>query len=273
MQNMSPMPPFAIALEIRAGRVPVQWTARDHHVEEVRDIDGRVLTKGGTERVLWPKVETTKWGDTVMQEIEDPSDIRAALFHSLNTKWTESGALSILNRLGAWQVWNEDGQEQDWQKGTFARIAYRHRAEIKVRVLPVELDDMRRTTQYWYDLLGSPKNSAKLKAAFRQPPREDATPAEQHSFAWEAKFTNTLPVSLEWVGREPRAVIETICASEILAAAAWADVAAGVPTQVCQRCNTRFSCKRKKKYCRWECGHAEAVMNYKRKRAREGQSS
>jgi hypothetical protein len=273
MQNMSPIQTFSIALEIRAGRIPVRWTARDHHVTEVQDANGRVLMKGGTERVLWPEVETTKWGDTAIQDIDDPSDIRAALFHALNTNWSEGTALALLNRVGAWRIGIEDGTEQEWQKGTFASVAYRHRSAFRVRVLPVELDDMRRTALYWYDLLGSPKDSAKQRAAFRHPPQADATPAQLHSFAWEARFTNTLPVSLEWSGKEPRAVIEPICGFEILAAAAWADVAARVPSQVCERCNTRFSCPRKKKYCRWECGHAVAVMNYKRKRAREGQSS
>ena len=274
MQKMSPIPPFAIALDIHAGRIPVHWTARDHQVEEVRDVEGRVLTKGGTERVFWPEVETTKSGDTAMQEIEDPSDFRAALFHALNTKWSESAALSILNRVGAWQIWTEDGGEREWQKGGFARIAYRHRSEIMVRVLPVELESMQRSTQYWYDLLSSPDKpkDARLKAALRQPPRADATPAELHFFALDAKFTNTLPVSLEWGGWGPRAVIETICASELLVAAAWADAAGGITSQVCQRCLTRFSSPRTKKYCRGECGHAEAVMNYKRRIANRAPS-
>src|SRR6266700_2294365 len=79
IQNMSPIQTFDIALDIRAGRIPVRWSVRDHHNPEVRDSSGKVLWKGEIERVCWPQVELSKWGDAEVVEVESPLDLRAQL--------------------------------------------------------------------------------------------------------------------------------------------------------------------------------------------------
>jgi hypothetical protein len=268
---MSPIPTFAIALEIRAGRIPVRWTARDHRVEELRDVEGRVLDKVRTERVLWPEVVTAKGGDTEVGELDGPLDLRAFLFKALNTNRSERAALAFLDRVGAWRIVPGGVPEVEvWAKGTYTRFAYRHRFALNMRVLPVPLDELWGEAEYWYQrqcLLGEPKKK-KMKKAFSQPPQASARPHDIFSYAAEAHFANTLPVSLEWSGTDPRAVVEPVTATELLAVAAWADVAGKVPLYVCARCHTRFASPRKRKYCLGECGHLEAVRNHKRKLAR-----
>lgn len=267
MQNMSPIPSVPIALHIRAARIPVHWTVRECPVEEVRDVGGRVLTKGGIERVFWPQVETTKWGDVELVEIEDPLDRRNQLFKVFNTSKTEAAALDFLHHIGAWRIEKEISREE-WAKGTYANVTFGHRQGIGLRALPVTLDEILRETGRWYRLLGihSPK---KLEAEFKQPPPPDARPVDRDLYAMEAHFVNTLPVSLEWRGKDPYAVIETISAWELMIAAAWSDVVSRAEKQVCAACGTRFTWPRKKKYCRWECGHLAAVRTYKRKKALE----
>src|ERR1039458_2164274 len=148
MTNMSPIPVFAIALEIQAGRIPVQWTAHDVPIHELRDVDGKVLTRAGTERVFVPKVKTTKWGDTELSDIDEPLDLRARLFKAFNTNWSEKSVLAVLEHVGAWKIGPGGvGQVAD---GTYANIAYRHRLAINVRVLPVTLDEVRGDVEYWY---------------------------------------------------------------------------------------------------------------------------
>jgi hypothetical protein len=265
---MSPISTFSVAVEIRPGRIPVRWTVRDHHIDEVRNVDGRVIEKGRNERVFWPQVEATKRGDVKTHEIEDPTDLRAVLFKAFRTNWEEKSILAFLDRIGAWQVVTDDRRET-WAKGRYANVAYRHRLLLNARVLPVTLHEVQRETDYWYQILGLLGNHAKLKEKVKSPPSDDARPCEHFAFAAEAQFSNTLPVSLEWYGREPRAVIAPITASELLAAAAWADIVGDTAAYVCAHCHTRFASPRKKKYCLGECGHNVAVRNYKRKCALE----
>lgn len=252
MQNMSPIPAIPIALHIRAARIPVSWTVR-------------VSIEG--ERVLWPQVETMKRGTLELSEIEDPLDRRIQLFRVFNTTRTEATALDFLHHIGAWRV-VQDNIREEWAKGTYVDVAYRHRQAIGLRVLPTTLDEMLRDTERWYRLLGvhSPK---KVEAEFKPPPPPDARLSDRYLFAMEAHFVNTLPVSLEWHGKDPYAVIETISAWELMTAAAWADVVGRADEQVCAACGTRFTWPRKKKHCRWECGHLAAVRKYKRKQALE----
>jgi hypothetical protein len=268
---MSPISTFAIALEIRAGRIPVRWTARDHRVEELRDVDGRIIGKGRTERVLWPEVETAKGGDTEVSELDGPLDLQASLFKALNTNRSEKAALAFLDRGGAWRMVDGGVPEAEvWAKGTYTRFAYRHRLALNMRVLPVTLDELWGEAEYWYRLqcsLGEPKK-LKKERPFSQPPEANARPHDLFSYATEAHYANTMPVSLEWSGTDPRAVVEPVTATELLACAAWAGIAGKVPLYVCAGCKTRFASPRKRKYCLWECGHLEAVRNHKRMLAR-----
>jgi hypothetical protein len=261
------MSPIPIALHIRAARIPIHWTVRDHLVVEVRDVHGRVLTEGGTERVFWPQVETTKWGDVELAEIEDPLDRRIQLFKVFNRNRTEAAALDFLQHIGAWRIVAESNHEE-WAKGTHANVTYGHREGIGLRMLPTTLPEILQATEGWYRLLGN-HNPKKLEAQFKPPPPPDARPSERDLFAMEAQFVNTLPVSLEWHGKDPYAVIETISAWELMIAAAWSDVVSRAEGQVCARCGTRFTWPRKKKHCRWDCGHLAAVLKYKRKLAVE----
>src|SRR5689334_11123186 len=97
MQKMSPIPSVPIALRIRAARIPVKWTVREHTIIETVDFDGRVIQKGGIERVFWPQVDIAKWGDVETREIENPLDVRNQLFHLFNSDWTEAGVLAFLD--------------------------------------------------------------------------------------------------------------------------------------------------------------------------------
>jgi hypothetical protein len=83
------------------------------------------------------------------------------------------------------------------------------------------LDDLRQESKYWYRLLRALSNPQKLRSVFKQAPPPDARPHDHFSFSREAQFSNTLPVSLEWHGKDPYAVVEAITASELLVAAAW----------------------------------------------------
>ena len=263
MHKMSPIPTVPVALHIRAARIPIHWTVRECPVVEVRDADGRVLTEGGVERVFWPQVETTKWGDVELTAIEDPLDFRIQLFRFFNVNKTEAAALDFLHDIGAWRTVSESHREE-WAKGTYANVTYGHRQGIGLRMLPTTLPEILQATKGWYRLLGN-HNPKKLEAQFKPPPPPDARPIDRDRFAMEAQFVNTLPVSLEWHGKDPYAVIETISAWELMIAAAWSDVVSRAEKQVCARCGTRFTWSRKKKYCLWECGHLEAVRNHKRK--------
>ena len=131
------------------------------------------------------------------------------------------------------------------------------------------MDDLRGDAELWYKRLGSLRYPAKLRAEFKKPPPTNARPSDLDAFASEAGFTNTLPVSMEWEGKDPYAVVETISGWELMVATAWADVVGKAEPQVCDQCGTRFTWPRKKKHCRWDCGHLRAVRTYKRKMALE----
>ena len=271
---MSPIPCIPIALRIRAGRIPVHWEIREHTIHEVRDVDGRVLTPGGIERVFWPQVQKTKWDDVEVDEVEDPLDLRNHLFHLFNAEWNELKVLAFLERVGAWRIVDDGDPRIDvWAQGTFTDIVFAHREATGIRVLPITLEELRQETEYWYRLLGSLGNHSKLRSAFKQAPPRDARPLDHLLFTGHTRFSNTLQVSLEWHGKDPYAVVETITANELLIAAAWADVAGRAERQVCARCATRFTWPRKKKHCRWECGHLDAVKRYKRKRTLENRKA
>ena len=270
MLKMSPISSLPIALRIRAARIPVQWMVRESQRHEVRDVDGRVIDKGGVERVFWPQVIHSA-GIVEVTEIEDPLDLRTQLFKLFHTNRTESAALDFLNRAGAWQIVEDEGKQEPWAKGTYAKVTYGHRQVFGLRVVAITLDDLLGDVKHWYRLIGALRNPTKLRAEFKQPPPTNARPYDLSVYATEAHFSNTLPVSLEWQGKDPYAVVETITVSELMIAAAWADVVSGAEDQVCARCQTRFTWPRKKKYCRWECGHLVAVRNHKRKLALEKQ--
>jgi hypothetical protein len=264
---MSPIPTVPIALHIRAARIPIRWTVRDHTLHEMRAADGRVLQEGGVERVFWPQVETTKWGDVELTEIENPLEFRIKLFRFFNMNKTEAAALDFLQDIGAWRIVSETERER-WAEGTYANVTHGHRKGVGLRMLPTTLPEILQAIEGWYRLLGN-HNPKKLEAQFKPPPPPDARVSERNLFAMEAQFVNTLPVSLEWHGKDPYAVIETISAWELMIAAAWSDVVSRAEKQVCARCGTRFTWPRKKKHCQYECGHLAAVGRYKRKKALE----
>jgi hypothetical protein len=260
------MSPISIALHIRSGRIPVQWRLRQHELYELRDVDRRVLAKGGSEMVFWPKV-IEKAGILEVDEIEDPLDLRAEIFKTFNTNRTEDAALHFLHRVGAWKT--VEGQSQEsWAEGTYATVAYGHRQAIGLRVLPITVDELWQDVRYWYKLLGV-RNPTQLRTEFKRAPAADARPGDLFEYAGNAHFSNTLPVSLEWHGKDPYSVVETLTAWELMIATAWADVIARAEKYVCANCGTRFTWPRKKKHCRWECGHLVAVRRYKRKKALE----
>ena len=146
-------------------------------------------------------------------------------------------------------------------------VSFAHRQVYGIRVLPTTLNELFEATKRWYVLLKTLRNHVALKSEFGPPPRLDARPFDRYEYAGRAYFNNTLPVSLEWQGKDPYAVIETITGWELMIAAAWADVVSSAEDQVCAECKTRFSSPRKKKYCCWECGHLVAVRKYKRKQS------
>lgn len=264
MQKMSPIQTFEIALDIRAGRIPIRWTVRDYEKPEVSDPSGRVISKGEVGRLFWPQVEKTRWGGVEVTEIDGPLDLRAQLFKAVNTNWNENAVLGFLDRVGAWSIYPSE-REEEWAKGRYANVEFLHRRTDLVEIIALTDRELRTEVKRWYRLLQMLDDSARLKKAFRAPPAPDARVSDVIMFGLETRLYNTLPVSLEWHGRDPRAVIETVSATELLAAAAWADVASHTGTQVCNNCMTRFASTRKKRYCRWECGHAVAVRNHKRK--------
>ena len=269
MQKMSPIPSVPIALHIRAWRIPIRWTVRESFQPEVRDVDGRVLEEGGIERVFWPQVETTKWGDTELEAIEEPLALRNQLFNLLNTNRTEKAALAFLDSVGAWMFHAGEPSQETWAAGTYVNVECGYRYAINLRVLPMAVDQLWEDTKHWYRLLSALRNPIKLRHEYSQPPSADARPIDRALFAGQAWFNNTLQVSLEWHGKDPYAVVDTISAWELMIAAAWADVVSCAEEQVCAKCGTRFTWPRKKKHCRWECGHLAAVRKYKRKRALE----
>jgi hypothetical protein len=228
MQKMSPISTFEIALDIRAGRIPVRWTVRDSHRPEERDSSGRVIWKSEVERVFWPQVELNKWGEAVVAEIEGPLDLRAHLFKAVNTNWSEKAVLAFLDRAGAWRILPA-AREEEWAKGTYANVEFLHRYRTAVQILAVTVKELREEAEYWYRLLQCLGDPAKLKKAFRPPP------------GGEARISDVIMFGL--------------------------DVASHTGPQVCGHCMTRFASARKKKYCRPDCGHAVAVRNYKRKLA------
>jgi hypothetical protein len=246
MQKMSPIP---IAIKIRSARIPVRW---------------QVLVEKG-KRVFWPQVIA----DEHTEEIEDwtPLDLRASLFHTFNKNWNEDAALGFLNLIGAWAITGA-GKREEWAQGTYTSVMFGHRDLVGLRVLPLPVEEMRSDVAYWYKLQTARHVLTKLQAEFKQEPRSDANYFDRLSFAADAQLRNTLPVSLE-LGKEPYAVIETITARELLIACSWLDAAGGLDVRVCAECATRFTSRRKTKYCRVECGHVVAVRNYKRKLALE----
>jgi hypothetical protein len=251
MQKMSPIP---IALNVRSARIPIRWTVR-----KTQD----------NEQLFWPQV-VGKGGNVEATEIADPLSLRAQLFNLLNTDRSEGAALSFLNRVGAWRLW-DGGNRESWAEGTYVNLNYGHRLAINGRVLPITLADLLRDTGHWYRLLGTLRNPVKLRAVFKQPPPADSRSSDRYLFALDAHLSNTLPVSLEWHGKDPFAVVETVTAWELMIATAWADVVSRAEDQLCANCGTRFTWPRKKKHCRLECGHSAAVRKYKRKRSLEKQ--
>ena len=258
---MSPISTFSVAIDIQAGRIPVQWTVRDHELHEVGEVraDGvQVLTKA-TERVFWPQVRSDP--AVPLSDIDNPPALIAYLFRSLNTNWTEAAALAFLDAVGAWQI-TPAGTQESWAKGTYANVTYRHRHE-HVRVVPITMDHFESVVSYWYRLAGLLGNPAKLKREFKLP-GADAKPGDDWLFAMKAKFSNTLPVSLEWSGKDPRGVIEPITGAEILAAYMWSNVAVGAGQQTCAYCHTRFLDSRKRKSCPdGKCARRAAQRNQK----------
>lgn len=268
---MSTIPTFPIALEINARRIPVRWTIREASEPEVQGVDGRVLSKAKTVTVLWPQVVLNKWGEAEPVEIEDPLGIRSALFRELKAGWAAEAVVKILDEVGAWAVdpvWDaRDEQRHTYAKGTFATITSGHRYLGRIQVRGVALDDVKRETERWYRLVCLLDDPSKLKKAYGAPPKGDARPSDVFMFAAEAHFTNTLPVSLEWRGRDPRAVVEPLTATELLAAYAWADVASRHSPQVCANCTSVFTNPRIKTHCDAVCAHRSAAKAYKRREA------
>src|SRR5258708_1485254 len=162
MQKMSPIP---IAINIRAARIPVRWTVRESHLPEIRDVNGRVLAPGRSERVFWPEV-IQKHGVTELTEIEDPLDLRAQIFKAFNSNRSEATALNFLNRVGAWKA-TEEAIQESGAEGTYANVFYGHRQAIHFRVLPVTSEELWQDTEHWYKLLGSLRNPTKLRAEFK----------------------------------------------------------------------------------------------------------
>lgn len=68
------------------------------------DVDGRVIDKGGVERVFWPKIRKDQWDEAELDEIESPLDLRAQLFKIFNTSKSEDAVMGFLNRVGAWET-------------------------------------------------------------------------------------------------------------------------------------------------------------------------
>lgn len=272
---MSPISSVPVALRVRAGKIPVEWMIRELPVMEVRDVEGRVIQKEGVERVFCPVVKTTKWGwvqPEGVKEIEGPLELRNELLRMFHTDWNEGAVLSFLERVGAWKLY--DSQERGPDKRTFvSNVTFRHRQVLGGRVPEVSMSDLQAEVKHWHRLLDSLHSPVKVQKVFKQPPPATARPHDHFSFAMEASFVNTLPVSLEWERGNPYAVIETITGWELMVAAAWSDAVSHAKKQVCARsgCTTPFTWPRKKKYCRWECGHLEAVKRYKRKKALERQ--
>ena len=218
--------------------------------------------------MFWPQVERTKWGDTELKEIEEPLGLRNQLFNLFNRSRTEKAALAFLDSVGAWTLTSETHQET-WAAGTYVDIYCGHRQVVNARVLPMTVDEFWEDTRQWYRLLSVLRSPTRLQREYQQPPPADARPIDRSSFAGQASYNNTLQLSLEWQGKDPYAVVETISAWELMTAAAWADVVSRAEKQVCARCGTRFTWPRIKKHCRWECGHLNAVRTYKRKKALE----
>ncbi len=274
------MSPIPIALNIRSGRIPVKWSVVTLPVHEVRDVDGTVLQEPGTERVFLPQV-VKKAGMVELADIDvnkGEADLRTQLFKAINTNWTEEAALRFLNRVGAWQIVEDNSPRHEWPKnrtrdGMYFSATYRHRRIKTSRVVPTTLADLKSDAEFWYKRLGALRSPTRLRANLRQPPQSSVRPSERDAFAWEAQDTNTLRVSLEWEGKDPYAVIETITGWELMVANAWADVVGKADPQVCATCATRFTHTRKKKHCEWECGHLAAVRTYKRKVALEKRRS
>lgn len=271
IQKMSPIPTFPIELRIKAGRIPVRWEVRETEGLEIRGTEGKVISKRKTERIFWPRVVETKWGDVKVREIDNPVDLRQELFRLANTNKSEEAALRFLNAVGAWRLSNYGDPAIDvWARGTFASgVVFGHREILRVRVEPVTLAELLSDTEHWYRLLSSlRRNPVVIKSAFK-PPSPNSHHNERFLFAIESAALNTLPLSLEWHGKDPYVVVETLCAQELLVAAAWADVASRAEPQVCDRCKTRFTYPRKKKYCLGNCAHLVAQRDYKRRKADE----
>lgn len=264
MHKMSPISSIPIALHIRAWRIPIDWTVRESCRPQLKDVDGRILDEGGIERVYCPRLANNRWGKIEPTEIENPLELRVQLFKMLNAGPREEAVLAFLNSVGAWRVIQEDRHES-WTEGSHSDLMFGHRQITGMRALPLTLEDFRHDAKEWYGLLGVLHNPAKLKAEFRQPPPADARPSDLMMYSLRSHFANTLPVSLEWHGRDPYAVVETVTVWELMIAAAWADVVGRAEKQVCAYCKTRFTWHREKKYCSWDCGHYVAVRKYKRK--------
>ena len=248
----------------------MQWAVRELHHDQLLDHNGRVISPRRIERTFWPKVIKPAHVYPEIAEIEDALDCRAELFRLLNKNPTEGAALQFLERIGAWRIQKlESTSVHVWAKGTFVDIDFGHRFALGMHVAPLTLDEIISDASHWYKIL-SQGESARRKVFGKPPDPAKARPYDLSMFATEANVLNTLPVSIEWHGKDPHAVIETICGWEILTAAAWADVAGGLDVQICAECHTRFTSTRKKKHCMWSCGHRAAQREYKRNHPKAG---
>jgi hypothetical protein len=240
---------FPVAIELRCLGIPTSWTVREEKISG--------------ERVLFPSVSQNV--ERRLARIDTPDEIRTQF---LKLKLDETSALEFLNGVGVWSaVENMDGGtglEETYMIGAFG---HRH---LIGRALPVELGWLWRQQERWRGLL---RNKAKLRAEFGVPPSRDSRPIDKDVFALNARFGNTLPVHLEWLGKHPRAIVQPITGEEILIALAWLDVVTGAEFKVCQKCGVAYT-RGGRQYCTLQCQRAHTMRTYrinlKKKKSRRG---
>jgi hypothetical protein len=231
-----------MAIELRFLRVPTRWTMRKDNVsgawmlvpEINQDLERRLTT------------------------IEDAWELRNQFFRM---KHDENAAFKFLNQIGVWRA-HADCHVPASTGSMLLSGAFGHRLFFG-RALPVTLEELWAQQDHWSKLLRRP---SLLRAEFGRVPADDAPPFEKVDFSLRVNLTNTLPLHMEWARGSPHAVIQPITGWELLIATTQFDIVTGAPFQVCQRkdCAISFS-GRRRKYCRWYCGHIESVRSHRQK--------
>jgi hypothetical protein len=240
-----------ISIELRFQRIKTRWVRRDDHGLLVPQTD-----QGFIHRLVTH---------------DDPWELRNEF---LAMKHTEEATLGFLNRVGVWSATEEKYMRSPREQESRLDGAFGHRF-LSGRALQLTLREFWATQQDWRKLLddmrGSQNNPVRLRRVLTArfgSLLPNGSGGDLVTFAMQSRYSNTLPLHLEWRDNQLHAIIQPITGHELMVATVWADVVTHAKFQVCENCGIPFT-GRKRKFHDWNCGHLVSVRAWRKRKNKQ----